>query len=189
MTLALIFAEVSRNGQIVTFGAIALAGLVVLAFSALFGGHDHADHAGHDVHHDGGAHAAVSIFSPRIIAVFCVGFGAAGLIVSTMGVGLFGAIGAGLASGVVLAGIAFMALSFMYKQQANSMISGESVIGQMARVTTAIPAQGVGEVGVTVQQQYGTHIAKTKDGCAIPAGQTVKIIGRVGGVLEVERVS
>ena len=184
MILSVTLAVTSPLGQIITFATIGLAGFIVLAFSALFGGHGGDHH--HDFQHDGDSDV-VSIFSPKILAVFCVGFGAAGLIASILNAGVFVATFSGAGSGIILAAIAFFALSYMHKQQANSLVGTEDIVGRTGRVTTAIPSEGVGEVAVTIQQQYSTHMAKAKGGQAIAIGQTVKILGRTGGVLEVER--
>lgn len=188
MTLALISNNGNQFGQLITFGTIGLAGLIVLAFSALFGGHgDHVDGDVHALDHHGVNDDVVSVFSPKIMAVFCVGFGAAGTIAAVLGADVFVSAFSGAGSGLILAAIAFFALSYMHKQQANSLVASDTVVGRSGRVTTAIPSQGVGEVGLTVQQQYGTHMARSKDGGPISTGQVVKVLGRTGGVLEVER--
>jgi hypothetical protein len=189
LMLAAITDGMNQLGQALVFASIGGAGLIVLAFSAFFGGEHHGGDGHADLSHDGDHGGPVSFFSPRIMAIFAVGFGACGAIATVLGAGVFGSVIGGFVAGAVMAGLGFVVVSLLYKQQVNSLLSTSGVVGKVGRVTTAIPEKGSGEVGVTLQSQYGTYLARSKDGQGIALGQPVRILSNVGGVLEVEACS
>lgn len=77
-------------------------------------------------------------------------------------------------------------LSIFYKQQASSLIPTSTVVGCRGTVTVSIGANGPGEVGLEVQGQYTTYLARSKDGSPIAKGRTVRVINTIGSQLVVE---
>lgn len=165
--------------ETLVFLAIAVASFLGVGGSYLFGGHDDADHGV-----DHGDHGA-SFLSPQIIFSFGLGFGSSSAIASAYGLKLHWSIAIGMASGLVLALCAYAFFSFIYKQQASSIVQTSSAIGKSANVLTAIPSDGAGEIGLEVQGQYCTYLARSRSG-AIVKGARVKVVQNQGGELLVE---
>jgi membrane protein implicated in regulation of membrane protease activity len=181
----------SVSSQTWIFTGIAVGAFLFVVGSFLLGGGDHdADHD-HDGGggHDHGDDASLSFFSPKIIFTFMLGFGAAGAIASNYGLKTHWCILIGIGFGICLALVAFAMLNLIYKQQSTSLINTNSALGKLAQVLTAIPADGTGEVGLEVQGQYQTYLARARPGDAIPKGTRVRVVENNGGQLLVEPVS
>jgi hypothetical protein len=148
---------------------------------------------GHGADHDGGLdhgldHGDIpSIFSARVISLFLLGFSGGGILgqyvwhLSTGSSSL-----CGLASGVVMGGLAYGLIWFFMCEQASSMATPGDYAGQSCRVTTAIPQNGTGEVSVVVKGQYRTLLASTADGTALPEGRAAVIVEVIGGTATVK---
>ena len=178
-----------NSSQTLLFTAIAVGSFLFVAGSFLFGGGDH--DADHDHDGGGGAHehgddASLSFFSPKVIFTFLLGFGAAGAVASSYGLRTHWCILIGVGCGICLALVAYGMLALIYKQQATSLINTNNAIGKMAQVLTAIPQNGTGEVGLEVQGQYQTYLARAARGDAIPKGSRVKVMENDGGQLIVD---
>lgn len=169
------------------FIAIAFGSFIVLASSFLFG-HDHdADHVdgGHDIDgHD--MEPTISFFSMKVLGTMTMGFGAAGAIARTYGADYLASSLIGLASGVALAGVMYLVLSLIYRQQSSSIVQTSSAMGQTGIVQTGIAPDKLGEVSLNVAGQYMTYLAKSSTGREIPKGRTVKVVGLIGSQLVVE---
>lgn len=190
--IATIWSSIVQTGQSTVFGSIGLLGFVYLMITALTGGFGH-DADGHDVHggdsHGGDGHngeATISVFSPKVIAIFLVTFGGVGMIASNYGKSAWFSVFAGLCSGIVLAILALVLLRMFYRQQATSIIDTNLAVDQVGQVTIGIPEGGVGEVGVTVAGSYSSYSARSEDGKPISNGRRVKIKSNAGGQLVVE---
>ena len=172
------------------FFTIAAAGfLYVLLTSAL--GHDHDlahdiahDDFGHDAEHTGGQIA--SILSPRVVAMFMMGFGA------TAGVARFYNLGyptsclAGIGVGASIGALMFYMLEFFAKQQANSLIDTQSLVGNFGTVAVGIEGNQPGEVAVSYAGRYATYVARSQGGQKIGKGSRVMVVETVGSDLIVE---
>jgi membrane protein implicated in regulation of membrane protease activity len=167
--------------ETLVFVAIALGSFLAIGGSLLFGG----GHDGHLGESDVGGDHSVPFLSPQIIFSFTLGFGAAGGIASSAGMALHWSILIGLGVGMVMAAIAYAMMAILYKQQATSIVQTSSALGKVANVVVAIPASGSGEVGLDVQGQYRTYLARSRRG-DIPKGSRVKVIEHQGGELIVE---
>jgi membrane-bound ClpP family serine protease len=88
--------------------------------------------------------------------------------------------------GFLMALATYGIMALFYKQQASSVIPTNSAIGQIASVTSAIPDNGIGEVGVDVLGQYQTYLARSRKGTPIAKGARVKVVENQGGQLVVE---
>ena len=173
--------------------------LGLFVFSAIFSlaaflfGHDHdfsADHdmsIGHDADSSGGM---PSIFSGRVISLFLLGFSGTGIITTYVyGWGAGFSSLAGLGSGLVLGAFAYFFIAIFYREQASSIANASDYVGLEARVATAIPAGGTGEITLAVKEQARTVFAVSADGKAIPEGRQVKVESMSGGTATVRLVT
>jgi membrane protein implicated in regulation of membrane protease activity len=174
-----------NSTETLVFLAIAVGSFLAIGASSLFGGHGDGD-GGHDVGHDG-SHS-MPFLSPQVIFSFTLGFGSAGAIASSYGLALHWSIVIGLGSGIVISAAAYALMAILYKQQATSIIPTSSALGKVANVVVAIPPDGNGEVGLEVEGQYRTYLARSRRG-EIAKGSRVKVIEHQGGELLVEPVS
>jgi membrane-bound ClpP family serine protease len=174
------------------FAAIAVAAFIVVTGSFFFGGdhdgdHDHGD-AGHDVGH-GLGEPTISIFSAKIIGTLIMGFGIAGAISTFYGLDTIAASVIGLAAGASLGGVMYLALRLLYRQQASSLVATSSTVGCTGTVTVSIGEGAIGEVGLSLEGQYLTYSAGSKDGKPIRKGATVRVVRTMGSHLVVEEQS
>jgi membrane-bound ClpP family serine protease len=180
--------------MLLIYGAIALAGLILLVGGALFG-HDHdGDHGfdhgfdhGGDHGADHGGEAVVSIFSMRVIGTFIMGFGGGGTIGAFYGLSTIGCSLAGLAVGVLMGALMYVVLRVMYSQQSNSLISSTNLVGENGVVTIPIGRNFPGEVQVTTGSRSSTWLAVSAPGETISKGQTVIVLEAHGSQLLVKR--
>jgi membrane-bound ClpP family serine protease len=154
---------------VLVFIAIAVGSFIILASSFLFG-HDH----------------DIGFFSMKVLGTMTMGFGAAGAIARQYGADYLASSLIGLGAGIVLAGVMYLILSIIYKQQASSIVQTSSAIGQTGIVQTGIAGDKLGEVSLNVGGQYMTYLAKSSAGREIPKGRTVKVVGLIGSQLVVE---
>ena len=181
-----------QSTQGMVFAIIALVSFVFIVLGSLFGGHDHDGDAGHDHEagdHDDGAHgfSTVSFFSPKVLSIFFLAFGAGGSIATAYGRGPAASSGIGLACGVVVGFVALHAMRLLYNQQANSLITNQDLEGKVGQVVTRIPHDGIGEVTFVVSGQSMTRLARS-NGVEVVNGKRVKILSVSGDALLVEPV-
>lgn len=165
--------------QTLIYLSIALASFVAVAGTFLFGGD-------HDHDFDHGADHEIGLFSPKIIFSFTLGFGAAGTIASAYEVRSVLCVLSGVVVGFLMALASWGIMMLFYKQQASSVIPTNSALGKTASVTSAIPDQGLGEIGLDVLGQYQIYLARSRHGQSIPKGARVKVVENQGGQLVVE---
>jgi len=174
------------------FVAIAIASFILVGGSFLFGhdhdvGQDHGD-AGHDTD-AGGGEPTISIFSTKVLGTLFMGFGAAGAIASLYGMSHLAASLIGLGCGAVLGGVMYLVLGVFYSQQASSLVPTSAAVGCVGTVTTSIGAGQIGEVGISLESQYGSYSASSMDGNPIPKGQNVRVVKVMGSQLMVEKAT
>lgn len=143
------------------------------------------DLGGADVHVDASGHLDAGHMHPisgTTVGTFITGFGGGGTLAhylfewSRTGSLLFAT-----ASGLVLAGAAFLVLDLIFSQtQAGSEFATDAAVGRQAEVTTAIPQNGTGEVAYVVKGRREQSPARTLDGAAVPRGRLV-VIEKVSG--------
>jgi len=185
-----------ESTQLMTFLSLVAAGLVYVFLTWILGqmgggdvddhDHDHShSHQGHDGHDEHG-HTTVKIFSPKLIAVFLIGLGSGGSIATTYGYSALVSTLIGIASGLSLGGTLFIFFKALYSQQSNSSLIVERAIGNTAIVNIEIPVNGSGEVGLSLNGQYVTCFARSRDNQAISRGTSVKVTSIEGSTLVVE---
>ena len=184
-----------------TFFAITVAGILLVAGGALFG-HDH-DHDGHGFDHgadhgaDHGSHDAdhgnmptVSIFSTKVVGTFVMGFGAAGFLATynrmdTDVASLIG-VGTGFLLGLSMYGV----MRVLYSQQGDSLIYTNQAVGKIGIVTSAIEPGALGKVDVGFGDISQTYLARAQNPeDAIARGSRVRVAEYHGSELVVERVA
>lgn len=192
------FAVLFTSTQGISFLTILAAGFVYLLISGLLSAGEDMSHDGHlDAANDAGGgagehategnHPTISIFSPRIIAIFAVGLGGGGAIGTFYGFGLTASLAAGLVLGFILGGLGTLGMKLLYAQQASSEVRTENAIGRRASVTSDIAPGAAGEIGLTVQGQYMTYLARAKDPSkGYSKGSLVTVAQVVDGVIIVE---
>jgi hypothetical protein len=173
------------------FAAIGAFGLLFLLIMLFFGGgHDlHVGDmdGGHDVSHAADGEGGPSIFSSRIIASFISAFGFGGTIGRYLEFGYPASSAFGIVSGVVLASIVFKFAEILYSQQASSEVKMTSLVGMTAEVAIAIPEGHLGQISLSAAGERSMHIARSRDGKAIPQGTSVVIRELRGDYVVVER--
>jgi len=173
------------------FAAIGAFGLLFLLVMLFFGGgHDlHVGDmdGGHDVSHAADGEGGPSIFSSRIIASFVAAFGFGGTIGRYLEFGYPISSAFGIVSGVVLASVVFKFAEILYSQQASSEVKMTSLVGMTAEVAIAIPEGHLGQISLSAAGERSMHIARSRDGKAIPQGTSVVIRELRGDSVVVER--
>ena len=164
------------------FLGIAGIGFVFLIVSLVFG--EIFDFFDHDIDFD---HGGPGILSSRVIAVFITAFGGFGAIAISNGLSTGAASGVGLGSGVLFGGVIYMFLRFLYGQQATSEVLAGDLVGQIARVVVAIPANGVGQVRCRIGEELVDKIARSRDGQAIAEHTSVKVEEVLGETVIVQK--
>lgn len=174
------------------FAAIGAFGLLFLLIMLFFGGgHDlHVGEmdGGHDVSHGADSEGGPSIFSSRIIASFIAAFGFGGTIARYHGFGFPASSAFGIVAGVVLASAVFKFAEILYSQQASSEVKMTSLVGMTAEVAIAIPEGHLGQISISAAGERSMHIARSRDGKAIPQGTSVVIRELRGDYVVVERL-
>lgn len=164
----------------VVFFLVFLLGFVVSIGGWIFGGGDHdgdhgADHGGD--HGDHGVELS-SLFSVRALSLFVTGFGGAGYVTMHVSQKLYLACAAGLLAGVGLAAVGLWIIHFARKQEADSTITSEHVIGHEALVVTDIPPalSGRGEVSFVAGGVQQHSAAMTESESELRRGTAVRIV-------------
>jgi membrane-bound ClpP family serine protease len=176
------------------FLAIMVAGFIILVGGSLFG-HDHdggldhdADHGdhGHDAGHDN--EPAASIFSPKVIGTFVMGFGGGGSLAQyawgKVIVSSFVGSGVGLLMGLIM----YFVLKLLYGQQATSLVETSSLIGKRGMVITEIGENSIGQVAIRVGAEAPTYLARSSSGKTITKGRLVQVVATSGSEVIVDAV-
>ncbi len=158
--------------------------LIMLFVGDLFGA-DH-DLVGHDVAGDFGG---PSVFSSRIMAAFVTAFGVGGVVARYYDLSHPAASGVGIASGALMAGLVYQFAKMLYSQQASSELQMTRLVGRTAEVSVAIPADGVGQISLSLAGERTEHLARSKNGRAVPRGSEVLITELRGDSVVVTQVS
>jgi hypothetical protein len=143
------------------------------------------DLGGGDIHVDMSGHLDAGHMHPvsgTTVATFITGFGGGGIVGHYL---LHWALLPGLvlatASGVALAGAAYLVLEMIFRQtQGGSEFAVGEAVGREAEVITAIPANGTGEIAYTVRGQREIAPARRADGGALGRGR-IAVIDKVMG--------
>jgi membrane protein implicated in regulation of membrane protease activity len=176
---------------VLVYAAIGAVGLLfllgMLVLGDIFGGDHDFDHGGFD--HDTDFGGGPSFFSARMIAAFLTAFGVGGMIGRYYDLSHPASAGVGIVTGLVMSSVVYQFARLLYSQQASSETRMSSLIGSRAEVTVPIAENGVGEITLPSAGTLTTHIARSSDGRAIPAGTEVVVNRLSGQSVVVSRVS
>lgn len=147
----------------------------------------HVDLAPHmvDLHapdgHDTSEATGVSLLA---IASFVSSFGAFGLIaVTLLGAGVIVSFVLALAGGVVVGILAQIFFLYILSPTISSEVHQARLIGQVAEITTPIPARGVGQIAFVAEGSRVTYAARSADEVeGLQRGTPVRIERIVGGL-------
>ena len=165
------------------FLAIAAVGFLALMLSLFFGGIF--DHFEGGIDHDD--HGGPGFFSTRVMSVFVTAFGAFGAIATHYDLDPLPASGIGFAGGLVLATPIFLFARFLFNQQSSSESRSADLVGQIARVTVAIPAGGIGQIRCRVGEELIDKVARTRQGEPVPEHVSVRVEEVLGETVIVTR--
>jgi membrane protein implicated in regulation of membrane protease activity len=171
-------------------------GALGLLSSLILGEFGHGDLGGHDFSHDfSGDHGdagdadSPKLFSLRIIFAFLMAFGIGGgsmyLADKSIGVQII----TGFLSGVVTAAITYYIMKLLYSQQGNSNLDAADFIGKQASVTVETTNSGSCQIKIDSGGGDQLFLAKEKNSNPVKLHETVKIVGRLGSVLIIEKIS
>jgi membrane protein implicated in regulation of membrane protease activity len=172
---------------IVGFGFALLSALVSGVFS---GGAEAHVGAGHDVHVTAGDTVHFPLLSPVTIAMVIATFGGSGYVFkNALDMPAFAHISLATATAVALGlAVAWLLWKLFQVTQGSSEAHVFELIGTEAEVTTAIPAEGLGEISYSAKQTHYSAPARTVDGKSLGPHTPVKIVKILGGTYVVEKV-
>jgi membrane protein implicated in regulation of membrane protease activity len=175
-----------------------IVGLLFTIGSAIAGHLFDSDHGG-DVGTGGHAEAGfdhsgipgISFFSPLVLSCFVTAFGGLGIVFS----GIKATSSVWVSAPLSVAGSFCIALLVLWlfnlvftKSQGSSEGHVAAIVGQTASLLTPIPENGVGEIAYVQASTRYTAPARSENGAAISAGETVRVTRVVGTQFFVERL-
>jgi membrane protein implicated in regulation of membrane protease activity len=92
-----------------------------------------------------------------------------------MGFGIVASSIAGLAGGILLAGIVSLFARFLYGQQATSSVGSAQLVGRTAQVIVSIAPGSLGQVSCRIGEERIERLARSRDNVEIKAGSLVRI--------------
>lgn len=171
------------------FLGIGALGLLMSLILGEFGGHDVDFH--HDISFDHGAdgHDADSprLFSLRTIFAFLMAFGIGGGAMYLTHKSVGAQVIVGFLSGAATAVLVYYIMKFLYSQQGNGNVNSESFIGKLAQVTIETTANGSCQVRIESGGGDPLFMAKEKNSQPVKKNDTVKVVGRLGSTLIIEK--
>lgn len=133
---------------------------------------------------DGEGHRGIGCAS---IAAFITGFGAAGLAATFFELAAVWTVLVALGFGIVTGGIYLAIMTFVVRQQANTLVRMEDFIGLKGHVTINSPAGEIGQVAVTVRGETKNFPAVEQNGLVLNRGDSVEVVNLEGGRLYVKK--
>ena len=123
------------------------------------------------------------------LSAFFMMFGLVGLALyrqseAGLPISLLGAVAAGLGA-VFVIGKIFQGAA---KLQVSGTLRTEDAIGSTGTVYLTIPEKGIGRVNVTFQNHLREFDAREKNGAAVPAGTSIRVVQVTGNILVVETI-
>ncbi len=136
----------------------------------------------------GEAMPGISPLSPVTIATFATSFGGVGVILDkAMLPGWVSVPIAGGSGFVVAAGVFYLFYRVFSMTQSTSSVATRHTVGRQAKVITAIPADGTGEVAYVLGGRRFNAPARAADGEPLPGGTAVVIQRMEAGVCYVRK--
>ncbi len=175
----------------VGFGFAVVSALMSGVFSG--GAEAHVDVGGahgDTMHPTAGDSVHFPLLSPVTLSMFAAAFGGSGMVYKK--VLLWPAVAhlpaAAVTAGAVGLGVAWIFYKIFQASSGSSQTQPDEVLGVEAEVTTAIPADGLGEISYVARENRFSAPARSADGKAVGARSLVKVLKTVGGTFVVEKV-
>ena len=145
---------------------------------------------GHDIHATAGDSVHFPLMSPVTLSMFVASFGGSGYVFKrVLGMDFIAHLGLAILTAAVLAlAMAWLLWKLFQVTQGSSEAQVFELIGTEAEVTTAIPAEGLGEIAYTAKHTHYSAPARTADGKSLGPHTPVKIVKVLGGTYIVEKV-
>lgn len=169
------------------YGAILTVGLIYLLFSIFAG--DIAELSGDvdlDISTDADA-AETRGLGCSVIAAFMAGLGSMGLLGTLSNWGALFTLLAAVAFGLIFGRTTVAALRFVMRQQSNDLMTSDSLVGLMARVTIDTPPGKVGEALLEGESLVKYPVKATSDEVALQRGDYVEVMYVENGRLYVKK--
>jgi membrane protein implicated in regulation of membrane protease activity len=147
----------------------------------------HHDLGGMDHDGDSGQADSPRLFSVRAIFAFLMAFGIGGGAMFLTGNSIVTQIIVGFLAGALTAVLVYYIMKFLYSQQGNGNINSESFIGKLAEVTVETTNNGSCQIKVDSGGGDQLFIAKEKNSKSVKQHESVKIVGRIGTTLIIEK--
>jgi len=142
-----------------------------------------------EIHH-GDTDLSFKLLSLQSLTAFFMMFGIFGLAFVAAGWDVIWTVFGGVAIGVFAMWVLSLIFNTMVRLQSDGTINLENAIGQEGSVYLTIPANGSGQVQVTVQGSLKIYDAITRNKKKLSTGEKVKVVGVVtGNTLIVEELT
>jgi len=174
----------------ILFFLVAVAGLMLLAASVIFG--ELLDFLSFDFGDLGDA-ADIGIgdgggpVTTPAISIGLVAFGATGMLTQWAGWGVLLSVATSLVSALAFAALGAWLATMIYRQTSGTDDFMSSVVGKNGEVITTITSSP-GEVRISSFGSTHTRLARSATGEVIPTGTIVRIVDVLGNTLIVERL-
>jgi membrane protein implicated in regulation of membrane protease activity len=153
------------------------------------GGHDFHVDTGTDMHVDSDHVSGPNPLSLRTFSMFVTMFGAVGALVMFYGGSVLLASILSTIGGFIGGWVMWIIIKAIYKQQGNSTISAQQLVGSTARIVSAVSKNVPGEVIVQFADQRHDMIAFASEDVSIPIGSEVQIIAVNGNSVIVQPIT
>lgn len=124
-------------------------------------------------------------FSMKTMATFLVCFGVAAYVTTFKGMGIPMQLVNGFLAGLVVSFLYFLVMKGMYAMQGDSSVSGATMLGKTAIVTTPTVGSGIAQVKFTSGGLNEEYTAREMNNVKLKINETVKVVSSNGGVLMV----
>jgi hypothetical protein len=121
-----------------------------------------------------------SPFGLRVASAFGTGFGAAGAIATSLKQDALTSSGIAVLFGALTGLIVYEYALFLFKQEVGGVFELESLVGETAQVSVAIPSGGSGEISFVRAGERHMLTARSADGSEIPQDSEVRVEQVVG---------
>ncbi len=170
------------------FLVLGTIGFGLLVLSLIFDHGDGFDHGDVSSGGDISDHDWPGWLNVKVIAAFLAAFGFVGAFARYYSYSMMQSSLMGLGGGLVLGGLMYWLLYFLYSQQASSHVTTAEVLKSRGVVSIAIRDGSPGEVTLTARGNQYSYVARTLDGNEIKEGSAVEVVEFLGETAVVKPV-
>jgi membrane protein implicated in regulation of membrane protease activity len=168
----------------ILFFLIAVAGLMLLAVSVIFG--EIFEFLDFDLGDVAGAGDSGGPITTPALSLGLTAFGATGMLTQWAGWSVILSVGTSFASALAFGALGAWLAIIVYRQTSGTDDAFAGVVGHIGEVITSI-TDSPGEVQISSYGSTHTRLARTMTGERIPRGTIVRIVDVMGNTLIVER--